>query len=303
MPNPLAGLWPPASTPFTTDGAVDEKKLIRHCRGMLDDGAAGLAVLGTTSEANSLTLGERRRVIDALVEDGVAPARLLPGTGACAIDDAAALSRHAGEIGCAGVLLLPPFYYKNVSDEGLYAFVARVIERCGAAVPRIMLYHFPAMAAAGWSNELIGRLLEAFPGIVTGMKDSTGNAEHTKSVIDAFPGFVMFPGSELYLLDALKWGAAGCISATANINARPIATLIDRWQEADATERQEKLVAVRKSFADFPTVAAVKTVKAAITGDESWLTVRPPLMPLSADQRKTLLARPAIVELLKDAGG
>ncbi len=303
MPNPLAGLWPPASTPFTADGAVDEKKLIRHCRGMLDDGAAGLAVLGTTSEANSLTLGERRRVIDALVEDGVAPARLLPGTGACAIDDAAALSRHAGELGCAGVLLLPPFYYKNVSDDGLFAFVAKVIERSGPKVPRILLYHFPAMAAVGWSNTLVGRLLEAFPGIVAGMKDSSGDAAHTKSVIDDFPGFAVFPGSELYLLDALRWGAPGCISATANINARPIATLIDRWQEADATERQENLVAVRKSFADFPTVAAVKTVKAALTGDESWLTVRPPLMPLSPDQRKTLLARPAIVELVETVAG
>ncbi len=303
MPNPLAGLWPPASTPFTADGAVDEKKLIRHCRGMLDDGAAGLAVLGTTSEANSLTLGERRRVIDALVEDGVAPARLLPGTGACAIDDAAALSRHAGELGCAGVLLLPPFDHKNVSDDGLFAFVAKVIERSGPKVPRILLYHFPAMAAVGWSNTLVGRLLEAFPGIVAGMKDFLRRRGAHQIGHRRLPGFRRVSRVGALSLDALRWGAPGCISATANINARPIATLIDRWQEADAAERQENLVAVRKSFADFPTVAAVKTVKAALTGDESWLTVRPPLMPLSPDQRKTLLARPAIVELVETVAG
>ena len=299
MQNPLAGLWPPASTPFAVDGAVDERRLISHCRGMLNDGAAGLAVLGTTSEANSLTLAERRRVIDTLVEDGVAPEQLLPGTGACAIDDAVALCRHAGELGCAGVLLLPPFYYKTVSDDGLFAFVAAVIERSGPKVPRIMLYHFPAMAAAGWSIALTGRLIAAFPGVVAGMKDSSGDAEHTKAMIDAFPDFAVFPGSELYLLDALKWGARGCISATANINARAIASLIADRDAADAPARQAALVAVRKSFAEFPTVAAVKTIKAAIAGDESWLRVRPPLMPLNAEQRRTLLARPAIVELVE----
>ena len=301
MQNPLAGLWPPASTPFTADGAVDEKRLISHCRGMLDDGAAGLAVLGTTSEANSLTLDERRRVIDALVEDGVAPEQLLPGTGASAIDDAVALTRHAGEFGCAGVLLLPPFYYKNVSDDGLFAFVAAVIERSGPKVPRIMLYHFPAMAAVGWSIELVGRLRDAFPGIIAGMKDSSGDAAHTKAVIDAFADFAMFPGAELYLLDALKWGARGCISATANVNARAIASLIADRDAADAPARQEALIAVRKSFADFPTVAAVKTIKAALAGDESWLRVRPPLVPLKPEERQTLLARPAIAELVESA--
>ncbi len=303
MRSPLAGLWPPASTPFTADGALDEMRLIQHCRGMLNDGAAGLAVLGTTSEANSLTLNERRRVIDTLVEDGVAPGQLLPGTGACAIDDAVALTRHVGEIGGAGVLLLPPFYYKNVSDEGLYAFVATVIERCGPKVPRILLYHFPAMAAVGWSIDLVGRLIEAFPGVVAGMKDSSGDAAHTKAVIDAFPGFAVFPGAELYLQQAMQWGAAGCISATANVNASAIAEQIVRYDAPDAAARQEALIAVRKSFADFPTVAAVKTIKAAITGDESWLTVRPPLMPLSTEERRALLARPAIAELLKGARG
>ena len=303
MPSSLAGLWPPASVPFTADGAIDEKRLIRHCRGMLTDGASGLAVLGTTSEANSLTLGERRKVIDVLIEDGVAPEKLLPGTGACAIDDAVVLCRHAGELGCAGVLLLPPFYYKNVSDDGLFAFVAAVVERCGPNVPRILLYHFPAMAAVGWSKDLIARLLAAFPGIVAGMKDSSGNAEHTKAVIDAFPGFAVFPGAEIYLLKALQWGAAGCISATANVNARAIASLIAHWDEADAPTRQEALVAVRRSFDGFPTVAAVKTVIAAKTGDKSWLTVRPPLVPLSPAERHTLLARPALAEFLETAAG
>ena len=299
MQTPLTGLWPPASTPFAANGAVDAKRLVRRCRGMLADGASGLAVLGTTSEANSLTLAERRGVIDALLEDGVAASQLLPGTGACAIDDAVALSKYAGEAGCAGVLLLPPFYYKNVSDDGLFAFVAAVIERCGPKVPRIMLYHFPQMAAAGWSNELVGRLIEAFPGVVVGMKDSSGDAEHTKSVIDAFPDFWMFPGAEVYLLKALQWGAVGCISATANVNARGIAQLIARQHEPDAPARQEELTAIRRCFDGFATVSAVKAVIAAQTGDAEWRRVRPPLMALTDAERQTLLARPALAKFLE----
>ncbi len=303
MQTPLTGLWVPASTPFTADGAVDEARLVRHCRGLLDDGAAGLAVLGTTSEANSLTLAERRRVIDAPVAAGIAAGRLLPGTGACAIDDAVELSRHAAEISCAGVLLLPPFYYKNVPDDGLFAFVAAVIERCGPKVPRILLYHFPAMAAVGWSNAVVERLLKAFPGIVVGMKDSSGDPAHTRSVIDAFPGFAVFPGSEMYLRDAMTWGAAGCISATANFSTRAIAAMVDRWEDPDAPAQQEKLVAVRRSFDGFATVPVVKTMKAAITGDDAWLNVRPPIMALTAEERRTLLARPALAAFLETVAG
>jgi 4-hydroxy-tetrahydrodipicolinate synthase len=153
----LAGLWPPVATPFRADGAVDTVRLVKHSRTLLSDGAHGLAVLGTTSEANSLTLDERRRVIDAHLEGGIEATRLLPGTGACAVDDAVALTRHAAEIGAAAVLLLPPFYYKKVTDDGLFNFVSAVIERSGARVPRILLYHIPPMASIGWSIDLVGR--------------------------------------------------------------------------------------------------------------------------------------------------
>jgi 4-hydroxy-tetrahydrodipicolinate synthase len=298
MQTKLTGLWVPVSTPFKDNGEVDEGRLARHCRKLLDDGATGLAVLGTTSEANSLTLSERRRVIDALVEAGIPAGQLLPGTGACAIDDAVALSKHAAGHGAAGVLLLPPFYYKNVSDDGLFAFVSSVIERCGASPPRILLYHFPQMAAAGWSVALTGRLIKAFPGIVAGMKDSSGNADNTRTMIESYPGFAVFPGAEIYLLPALRWGGAGCISATANINAHGISSLIRHQHDPDAEARQEGLNAIRKSFDGFVTVPAVKAVIAAQTGDAGWSNVRPPLLPLTEQERRTLLSKPAIAELL-----
>ena len=299
MPPKLAGLWPPVSTPFTGKGPVDAVRLVRHSRALLAEGARGLAILGTTSEANSLTLGERRGVIDAVLEDGIEAARVMPGTGACAIDDAAELTRHAGEAGCAAVLLLPPFYYKQVPDDGLFAFAAAVIERAGPRPPRVMLYHIPRMAGVGWSIDLVGRLRDAFPEVVIGMKDSSGDAAHTRGMIEAFPGFTIFPGAETYLLEALAWGAAGCISATANINARAIADLIRRRDDADAAERQAALVAVRKAAESRGMIPALKAVLAARYRDDAWLNVRPPLVELGAAERAGLLADPAIAGLLE----
>ncbi len=295
----LSGLWPPVVTPFDSAGAVDHRRLVRQCRALLDEGATGLAILGTTSEANSLALDERRNVIDALVAAGIPGDKLLPGTGACAIKDAATLTRHAGEIGAAGVLLLPPFYYKGVSDDGLFAFVSEVIERAGPKVPRIMLYHIPPMAGVGWPLALMARLRNAFPDLIAGMKDSSGNYEHTRSVIEAFPDLAIFPGAEVYLLQALADGAAGCISATANINARAIVGLINHWREPDAERRQEALNAVRKAVDTYDRIPAIKAVIAARYRDDSWLRVRPPLMPLSRSAHDALLAEPALAALPK----
>ena len=297
----LSGLWPPAATPFQASGAVDIPRLTQHCRTMLADGATGLAILGTTSEANSLSLDERRQVIDACIDAGIPASRLLPGTGATALADAVALTRHAGELGCAGVLLLPPFYYKKIPDAGLFAFVASLIERAGPNPPRILLYHIPPIAIVGWSIELVGRLIEAFPGIVVGMKDSSGDFDHVRQMIDTFPGFAVFPGAEVHLLRGMQAGAVGCISASANINARGISDLIRRWQEPDAGRRQDDANAIRKAVESRGLIPAIKAVLAARYGDESWRNVRPPLMPLDERERRDLLAEPAIAGLLEIA--
>lgn len=295
----LTGLWPPVSTAFRPDGALDTARLVKHSKTLLADGAHGLAILGTTSEANSLTVDERRRVIDAHVEAGIEPSRLLPGTGACALDDAVALTKRAGEVGAAGVLLLPPFYYKNVSDDGLFAFVSTLIERVGAKVPRIMLYHIPPMAVVGWSVGLVGRLRDAFPGVIMGMKDSSGNFEVTKTFIESFPDLAIFPGAEIYLLKALQIGAAGCISATANVNARGIRRLYDGWREPDAERLQEDLRTVRKAFERYAMIPALKVLLAKRYDDPAWTTVRAPLLSLAEAARKELLADPVVAKLLE----
>jgi 4-hydroxy-tetrahydrodipicolinate synthase len=299
----LTGLWPPVSTPFADDGSVAYDKLVEHSRALLEAGATGLAILGTTSEANSLTLDERRRAIDAHVDAGISPRRLLPGTGACAVDDVVALTRHAGQLGVAAVLLLPPFFYKNVSDEGLFAFVAQVIERTGARVPRIMLYHIPPMAAVGWSHALIARLRAAFPGIIAGMKDSSGDAEHTRRTIEAFAdGFAVFPGAEVYLLSALRQGARGCISATANINAKAIAELIAKRDAPEAEDLQARLNTVRVTVQAKGLVPATKAILATRYNDKSWLNVRPPLVGLNREAIAELVSHESIRALAGSAG-
>jgi 4-hydroxy-tetrahydrodipicolinate synthase len=297
MTRALAGLWPPVATPFREDGAVDTARIVRHCRALIADGCEGLAILGTTSEANSLSLEERRRIIDALVEGGIEADRLLPGVGACAVDDVVTLAGHAHDIGASGVLMLPPFYYKKVSDDGTFNFFARVIEKLGARAPQIMLYHIPPIAAVGFSLELVGRLVEAFPNIVVGIKDSSGDAEHTLAMIRAFPSFAVFPGAELYLVRAMKAGARGCISATANVNAAGIATLLRKWQSDEAGELQEEVNLVRRAVEARGNIPGCKAILSDRYRDPAWANVRPPLVALNEKAKLELLADPAIAKL------
>jgi 4-hydroxy-tetrahydrodipicolinate synthase len=295
----LSGLWPPVSTAFRADGALDTERTVAHSKRLLADGAHGLAILGTTSEANSMSLDERRRVIDAHVEAGVEPKRLLPGTGACALDDAVALTKRAGEIGAAGVLLLPPFYYKKVSDEGIFRFVAQLIERVGAKVPRLMLYHIPPIAVVGWSVPLVQRLREAFPDVIMGMKDSSGDFDVTKAFIDGLPGLSIFPGAEVNLLRLLRLGAAGCISATANVNAKAIRSLLDNWQKPEAEQIQEQVREVRKAVEKHTMMPALKVILAERYRHPDWKVIRAPLMQMPEAQQKELLAEPAVKKLLE----
>ena len=298
-----SGLWPPVATPFKNTFEVDETAFVGHANNLLQEGASGLAMLGTTSEANSLSLAERHHTIDVLIGADIAPERLLPGTGACAVSDAVALSGHATRQGCAGVLLLPPFFFKGVSDAGLETYVSQVVEGVADDRLRIYLYHIPQMAGAGWSIDLIGRLMERFEGTIVGLKDSTGDWSHTKSIIEAFPDLAVFPANESHLFDAIPLGAAGCISATANVNARAISNLIAALRGKDAgTARTADLhvdvSAVREAIQGYPLVPAVKHVLALQTGDPTWKALRPPLVELTEEQARALEADPAVQRII-----
>jgi 4-hydroxy-tetrahydrodipicolinate synthase len=282
----IKGVLAPVVTPFNADLSPDPERFIAHCRWLLDN-HCGLAVFGTNSEANSLSLNERMALLDALAAADLDTSRMMPGTGCCALTDSVRLTEQAVKLGCAGVLMLPPFYYKGVSDEGLYRNYSEVIERVGDDRLRIYLYHIPPVAVVGISTKLVERLLKKYPGTIAGMKDSSGDWNNTRTFLDAFArsGFDIFPGSESFLLAGLRNGGAGCISATANVNPAAIHRLYAEWQSSTADDQQKALDVVRDAFSrKYVMIPALKQAIAIYSDDPQWATVRPPLVELTREQ-------------------
>ena len=292
MTQRIKGVLSPVVTPFKRDYAPDPERFVRHCKWLLAHGCSGLAVFGTNSEANSLSVDERKMLLDALVKGGVPAAQLMPGTGCSALTDSVALTAHAVKLGCAGVLMLPPFYYKGVPDEGLYRNFSEVIERVGDARLQLYLYHIPPVSQVAITLGLIERLLKAYPKSVAGIKDSSGDWSNTKAVLDAFAktGFDVFAGSETFLLDNLRNGGVGCITATGNVNPGAIDHVYRHWQSAEADKLQAGITTTRMAVQKVPMIPALKAIVGRYSGDADWGTVRPPLVELTAAQRDSLFA-------------
>ncbi|MCZ6627515.1 MAG: dihydrodipicolinate synthase family protein [SAR324 cluster bacterium] len=287
----IKGVLAPVVTPFKADLSPDPERLLRHCRWLLSQGCDGLAVFGTNSEANSMSVEERLTMLDALVDSGIDPAVLMPGAGCCALSDSVRMAAHVAKLGCAGALMLPPFYYKGVSDDGLYRNFAEIIERVGDSNLRIYLYHIPPVAQVGITLGLIERLVKDYEGVVAGVKDSSGDWNNTKAMLDAgFPQFDVFAGNELILLENMRHGGVGCITATGNVNPAPIHRLYVSWQSPEADAMQEAVSDLRKAVAQFPMIPALKTIVAHFNGDPVWRNLRPPLDPLSDEQAAALIA-------------
>ncbi|MGD9868819.1 MAG: dihydrodipicolinate synthase family protein [Hyphomicrobiales bacterium] len=284
------GVISPVLTPFDDRGDPDAARFLDHSKWLLANGCTGLAPFGTTGEANSLGVAERRRLLEALVKGGVDPAVLMPGTGLCALSDTVELCRHAVDLGCGGVMTLPPFYYKGVSDEGLFRYMSQVIERVNDDRMKVYLYHIPPVAQVGFSVELVGRLIEAFPGVVVGLKDSSGDWNNTAALLKAYPDFTIFPGSEVFLLDGLRAGGAGCITATGNVNPRAIRDVYDNWQTGDADDLQARITAVRKTIQARPMIPVLKAIVAHYRNDPGWARARPPFLELPAAEAKAAIA-------------
>ena len=290
-PSTLPAVLSPVLTPFKEDGSPDAQKLLKQCQ-WLEANGVGQAIFGTNSEANSMSAPQKMATLTALVEGGLNPAHMMPGTGATSIDATVNMTRHAVQHKCAGVLMLPPFYYKDVTDDGLFAYFSEVIQKVGDAGLQIYIYNIPPVTKINLSLSLLERLVKAFPKTVVGMKDSSGDWAYTESVIKllAPSGFRVYAGSEVFLMRTLRAGGVGCISATANINPRAIAELAAHWKESDADQRQTALDQVRSIFAQYQMIAGMKTAVAHFSKDSEWLRVRPPLMQLSADQQAKLLS-------------
>lgn len=286
------GLWAPVVTPVGEDLEPDAGRYVAHVERLLAEGCHGVALFGTTGEATSFSVAERQALLEAVLAAGVAPERLMVGSGCAALADSVALSAHAAGLGCRNLLMLPPFYYKGVSDDGLFASYAAVIERLAEPGLGLYLYHFPRLSQVPISHGLVERLAAAYPGTVKGIKDSSGDPESGKAYIAAFPELDIFPGTESIMLDLLAAGAAGCISASANVNAPAIRAVWDAHEAGrpEAEALQQGITAVRMVLQAQPMIPVLKTILAKRLADPAWLALRPPLTRLSAEQAAALEA-------------
>jgi 4-hydroxy-tetrahydrodipicolinate synthase len=281
-PGKIAGVWCPVLTPVDQDLNPDAGRFVAHARWLLDEGCHGLVAFGTTGEANSFAVDERSALLEAVLEAGLPRERLVVGTGCCALTDTVRLTRHALSLGITGVLALPPFYYKNNSDEALFSSFDQVIQRVGDANFKLYLYHFPSLSGVPITPGLLDRLGAAYPDTLAGVKDSSGDWDNTRLLLERFPELAIFPGAETLLLPALHAGGAGCISASCNVNARQIRRLYDDHQAgAGGLEaQQEQLNAVRKTLQRRPMIPSMKHLIADERSDPAWRRVRPPLLSL-----------------------
>ncbi len=290
QPEKAFGVWSPAMTPLDADLQIDTARAIDHIQRLLAAGCHGIVLFGTTGEANSFSVAERQGLLDAVLAAGVAPGQLMVGNGCCALSDTLALTRHALEAGCGSVLMLPPFYYKGLSDEALYRSFAEVVDRIGDADLLVYFYHFPKLSAAPITHAVIARLLAAYPGIFAGLKDSSGDAEGCAAFIESFPEMAIFPGTELFMLDMLKKGGAGTITASANVNPTAIRRVYDAWTggSGDVEALQAQISAVRKVLQAKPTIPGLKETVARQRNDPAWRHMRPPMVDLSAEEADSL---------------
>jgi 4-hydroxy-tetrahydrodipicolinate synthase len=288
------GVFSAALTPLNADLSINHAAFVAHAKHLLAEGCDGIAMLGTTGEANSFSTAERQALLEATVAGGVAPSQLLPGTGVAALTETVALTRHALSVGVETVVMLPPFYYKGVTEDGLFAAYAEVVSRVGDSRLKVVLYHIPQMSAVPIPHAVIERLRAAFPGTFVGIKDSAGELSNMTAMVERFPGFAVLAGADPLLLPLTRAGGAGCITATSNLVAADLAFIFrhakDAAMAAEVDAAQARVVAARNAASRYAQMASLKAMLAQKTGDDGWNRLRPPLLPLAAEERATLLA-------------
>lgn len=291
----VRGVFCAAATPMNRDGSPDLGLFVAHCKRLLSEGCHGVALLGTTGEANSFSISERRAILEAALAAGIAPEGLMPGTGLVSLADTVELTTHALSVGVSKVVMLPPFYYKGVSDEGLFAAYSQIIEKIGDSRLQVVLYHIPQVSGVPLSLPLIQRLVAAFPKTVVGIKDSAGELANMQAIAAALPEFSVLAGADPLMLPLLKSGGAGCITATSNLVADSLRTIFDHvFDVSKANEveaAQARINAYRtlsNSYVQIPTIKAMIELK---TGEGGWRRTRAPLMALSDAEFADLAAK------------
>jgi len=286
----IKGLISPILSPFDDSLNFNQEMYNELAKDLLSTGCSGLAPFGTTGEALSVSNDERMQALENLIKSGVSPDKLIPGTGLCNFPDTVKISRHAIELGCKGVMTLPAFYFKDVTDEGLFQYYERLIDEINHPNLKIYLYHIPQVSGVGLSIPLVKKLRSTYPDIIVGIKDSSGVWENTEQLL-SIDGLIVYPGAELPVIDAIKLGGPGCISATANFNPTNIAKVIElshdrKWDQAEEVHKDVK--EVRYLFQDYSAIPAQKAMLAIKYKDKRWKNIRPPLVQIS-EQRSSEL--------------
>lgn len=283
-----AGVVTAAMTPLDKNLNPDYPMLIKHLKWLFAQGNDGIALLGTTGEANSFSADERIRILDKVIEGGIPAGKLLVGTGCTSITDTVTLTRHAVKNNVGGILLLPPFYYKAVTDSALQTYMSMVIDKVGDQNIQIYLYHYPLLSGLPFSTSLVEKLVAKYPRNIVGMKDSGGDWKHMEEVLKAIPGFRLYTGNEKYLLDTLKAGGVGTISASTNLISPEAAAVYGAWLKGGGEQQQPRLTVLRDTLAGFPFIGSLKYIFAKWSGQESWLNVRPPNSIITTDEGKRM---------------
>ena len=287
----LGGVCAAALTPLDSSDGPDAARTVAHCRRLFALGCDAINLLGTTGEAMSFSVAQRLSVMEAVAASDLPTSAFMVGTGASALADTVLLTRAAVELGFAGALVMPPFYFKDNTDDGLTRFFSRLIERVDRSNLRLYLYHFPKLSGVSFSQTLVVRLVDAFPGVIAGLKDSSGTPGYADAIVAAAP-IAVFPSAETSLAAARERGFAGCISATVNVSASLAAAV---WRgaavaPARVAREQEQLTAIRQAIARYPLVPAVRAVYACLSGDRDWRRMVPPLYELYGSEEAALLA-------------
>ena len=286
----IKGLIAPILTPFDKQLKLDQKMYNDLAKDLLNNGCSGLAPFGTTGEALSVGNDERMHALEGLIKSGIDPDILIPGTGLCNLPDTIKLTKHAIDMGCHGVMTLPPFYFKGMTDDGLFEYFEKLIEGVNTNKLKIYLYHIPQVCGVGLSIDLVQKLKSSFPETIVGIKDSSGVWENTEALLK-IKDLIVYPGAELPVIEAIKLGAPGCISATANLNSKDIASVIDlchskNWDEAE--KLQKKVKSVRLLFQDYAPIPAQKALLAIQTKNPMWNNLRPPFQQISKEKSAEL---------------
>lgn len=286
---PLQGIYAAVLTPMHNDLSCDNAYLAAHCRSLLEEGCHGVSLFGTTGEGPALTVDERIAGLEAVLAGGVAPSCVLPGTGCAAIPDTVRLTRHASGLGCQTVLVMPPFFFKDVGDEGVIAFYSTLIERVGDPALRIVIYNFPAVTGVWVRETAIARLAEAFPGVIAGVKDSSGDWSYVSALLERFPSLAIFTGWETLVPKLVAAGGAGNISGLANIIPGLLRRLYDTQPTPDGDPVLSGITRLVEAVSQNPVIPAIKAAAATLREWPSWRNMRAPLVPISTEAERSLI--------------